>query len=114
MTRVLVAIDPRMYREVIAHFFRGHRPRVEVWTSDPEELGGEARRLSPQLVVCHRVSSAVRSSAVSWVELEVRPGAASLDASVKVDSRPTSKVEQAEMADVLAALDETEEMIRQA
>lgn len=49
----------------------------------------------------------MRPSAVPWVELEVRPGAASLDASVKVDSQTTSKVEQAEMADVLAALDET-------
>nr|MDP9484667.1 hypothetical protein [Actinomycetota bacterium] len=46
--------------------------------------------------------------ALSWVELEVRPGPGGLHASFKVAGRPPSRVEQAEIADVLAALDETE------
>ncbi|MDP9454199.1 MAG: hypothetical protein M3Q60_00080 [Actinomycetota bacterium] len=42
------------------------------------------------------------------MELEVRPGPGGLHASFKVAGRPPSRVEQAEIADVLAALDETE------
>lgn len=42
------------------------------------------------------------------MELEVRLGPGSLDANVKVDNRLLSRVEQAEIDDVLAALDETD------
>ena len=114
MTGVLVAIDPRMYREVVAHAVREQRPRTDVLTAEPKDLDREARRLSPDLIVCNRATDAVREVALSWVELEVRPGPGSLDANVKVDSWPTSKVEQAEIADVVAALDETERMLRRA
>ena len=108
MTSVLVAIDPLMYREAIAHAVRKRRPHAEVRTAEPENLDGEARRLAPDLIVCNRTTAAVREFAHSWVELEVRPGSGSLDASVKVDSYPTTKVEQAEIDHVVAALDETE------
>ena len=37
-----------------------------------------------------------------------------LDANIKVDHRPLSKVEQAEIGDVLAAVDETERTVRRA
>jgi len=46
------------------------------------------------------------------VELEVRLGAGSLDANIKVDDRPLSKVEQAEITDALDAIDETEREVR--
>ena len=108
MPRVLVAVDPLMYREVIAHAIRKHRPHAEVRTADPDDLDSEARRLVPHLVVCNHATRAVREAAVSWVELEVRPGPGRLDAKMKVDSMPLSRVEQAEIDDVLAALDETE------
>jgi CheY-like chemotaxis protein len=109
MLRVLVATDPRMYREVIAGAVRRHRPRAaEVLTAEPENLDSETRHLAPHLVVCNRAMRAVREVAVTWVELEVRLGPGSLDANVKVDNRPLTRVEQAEIDDVLAALDETE------
>jgi len=115
MTRVLVAVDPLMYREVIAHAVREHRPRSEVLTADPGRLDSEmSRGLAPHLVVCNRATRAVREVAHSWVELEVRPGPVGLDANIKVDDRPLSRVEQAEIGDVLAAVDETERMLRRA
>ncbi len=101
-----------MYREVIAHVVRGRRPRVEVRTAEPEDVDAETVRFSPDLVVCHRATAAVRTSACSWVELEVRLGAGSLDANIKVDHRPLSNVEQAEIVDILAAIDETDREIR--
>jgi hypothetical protein len=105
MTRVLVAVDTLMYREVIAHAVREHRPRAEVLTADPGLLDSEetTRGLAPHLVVCNRATRAVREVAVSWVELEVRPGPVGLDANIKVDGRPLSRVERAEIGDVLAA-----------
>ena len=102
-----------MYREVIAHVVRGHRPHVEVRTAEPEDLDVETVRFSPDLVVCHRATAEVRTSTCSWVELEIRLGAGSLDANIKVDRRTLSKVEQVEIADVLAAVDETEREARQ-
>ncbi len=114
MTRVLVAVDPLMYREVIAHAVRKHRPSAEVLTAEPDELDSDetTRGLAPHLVVCNRATGAVREVAVSWVELEVRPGPVGLDANIKVDSWPLSRVEQAEIGDVLAAVDETERTLR--
>ena len=116
MTRVLVAVDPLMYREVIAHAVRKHRPSVEVLTAEPDDVVNSetTRGLAPHLVVCNRATRAVREVAVSWVELEVRPGPVGLDANIKVDHRPLSKVEQAEIGDVLAAVDETERTVRRA
>jgi hypothetical protein len=102
-----------MYREVIAHVVRGRRPRVEVRTAEPEDVDAETVRFSPDLVVCHRATAEVRTSTCSCVELEVRLGAGSLDANIKVDDRPLPSVEQAEIADILAAIDETEREARQ-
>jgi hypothetical protein len=105
MNRVLVAVDTLMYREVIAHAVREHRPRAEVLTADPGLLDSDetTRCLAPHLVVCNRATRAVREVAVSWVELEVRLGPVGLDANMKVDGRPLSRMEQAEIGDVLAA-----------
>lgn len=114
MTVVLVAIDPLMYREVIVHAVRERRPHAEVHAGEPENLDREARRLTPDLIVCNHATVAVRESAKSWLELEVRLGPGSLDANIKVDSRPLSKVKWAEIDDVVAALDETEKALRRA
>ena len=115
MTRVLVAVDPLMYREVIAHAVRKHLPSAEVLTAEPDDLDPEMTRgLAPHLVVCNRATRAVREVAISWVELEVRLGPERLDANMKVDGRPLSRVEQAEIGDVLAAVDETERTLRRA
>jgi hypothetical protein len=115
IVRILISVRPRMYREVIAHAVREHRPSAdEVLTADPGLLDSETRGLAPHLVVCNRATGAVREVAISWVELEVRLGPERLDANMKVDGRPLSRVEQAEIGDVLAAVDETERMLRRA
>ena len=105
----------RFPREVIAHAVRKHRPRAEVLTAEPGNLDSETTRgLAPHLVVCNRATGAVREVAHSWVELEVRPGPVGVDAKIKMDDRPLSRVEQAEIGHVLAAVDETERTLRRA
>lgn len=89
MLRVLVAINPTMYREVLAHAVRKHHPHAQVRMTAPADLDGEAKRLAPHLIVCHSATGVVREVAKSWVKLEVRLDPEGLDANVKVDSRPT-------------------------
>lgn len=52
--RVLVANDPRAYREAISFALPKLRPLVEVFPAEPEELEREARRVLPHLILCSR------------------------------------------------------------
>ena len=67
---VLVANEPRAYRDVISGALRALRPGLDVATAEPEELDREfLLRLSPQLVVCSEVTQAIESFAPAWIEL---------------------------------------------
>jgi hypothetical protein len=49
--RILVAIEPLMYREVLAFYFRQQRPRcAEVVLASPQILLAEAERVRPHLI----------------------------------------------------------------
>ena len=69
--RILLANEPRSYREAFADALRGLRSHAEVVTVDPEALEEEALRLSPDLVVCSRTTPAIRAAAGSWMEVRV-------------------------------------------
>ncbi len=47
MTRVLIAIAPKMYRETVAFTLISRRSEVEVEAVSPKDLDREAARLSP-------------------------------------------------------------------
>lgn len=66
---VLVANEPRSYREVLATAFQGLRPHVDVLCVEPEDLDGEVVRLNPDLVFCSCLSEAVGSKSLAWVVL---------------------------------------------
>jgi hypothetical protein len=67
--RILVANEPRAYRDVIAAAFRELRPQHEVIPVEPDQLDGEVARLHPHLVVCSRLSEVVETSPLTWVML---------------------------------------------
>lgn len=67
--RVLMANEPRSFREVFTSVLRTLRPNIEVIEVDPEDLDPEVERLRPDLVVCSRISSAVEREAPSWILL---------------------------------------------
>ena len=67
--RVLMANEPRAYREVIAAAIRELRPGVEVITVEPDDLEGSIPRLAPDIVVCNRATGPVRDRVPVWVEL---------------------------------------------
>jgi hypothetical protein len=67
--RILVANEPRSYREAIAGALQGLRPDAEVLTVEPEELDGEIGRGPSGMVLCSRVTSVVVNGSLAWVEL---------------------------------------------
>ncbi len=66
--RVLLANEPRSYRQAIAHVLRALRPGLEVAETEPAALDRELRRGVPQLVICSRATPAVRGSVPAWIE----------------------------------------------
>ena len=102
--RILLANEPRSYREAMAGAFRVLRPGAEVFVVDPERLDAEVRRLGPQLVICSRTTPTVETRSVSWVELYPEHGCVSV---VSVGEE-CSTVVGIELADLLWIIDQTE------
>ncbi|QIN80396.1 hypothetical protein GBA65_19850 [Rubrobacter marinus] len=75
--RVLLANEPRAYRDVISGTLEALRPELEILTAEPGELDAEVLRLSPHFVLCSRVTPVVESRAPVWIELypDQAPGA---------------------------------------
>lgn len=103
--RVLVAIEPRMYREVLAFHLRRHRPRSEVVLASPETLRDEAEHVRPHLIVANDVPSSLKERGLFWVELRTVNG---LEATVRANGG-SNTIEDVSLQDLLAAMDKTEE-----
>lgn len=103
--RVLVAISPSMYREVIALAIRQHRPDLEVRIVPPERIEGEVRRFRPHLLVRNvtdGLDGALLAEVRCWVEVIYSD---SMDARISVDGR-VSEANNASLEDLLAVVDE--------
>ena len=115
--RVLIAIEPRMYAEVLAFSIGQHRPHAEVSLLRPsEEIEDAVQRLRPHLVVANSSSvpqAAKEDASFFWVEV-AGPlgggGAKALGAQISADGYSRS-VANLSTADVLAALDRAEELL---
>ncbi len=66
---MLVANEPRTYREVLVHALRNLRPQAEVRIVEPEDLDAGIRDFRPHLVVCSRGCTAVQDGVLTWVTL---------------------------------------------
>lgn len=110
MIRVLVAIAPTMYRQTVTLFLRSQRQHLEVESADHlADLERECALFEPHLLVCHDgVPEGARNRAFSLVEIHYSDG---LDALVKMNDKDPRRVEDIEIEDLLAVVDETEEMV---
>ncbi|QIN81280.1 hypothetical protein GBA63_00585 [Rubrobacter tropicus] len=99
--RVLLANEPRSYRQAIAGALQALRPDVEFEEIEPETLDAEVVRRGPQLVICSRATRAVQAAAPSWVELYADYGTIS---SVSIHLERTT-VEGMEISDLLQIVD---------
>jgi hypothetical protein len=91
--RILIALQPRMYAEVLAFLVGQNRPRAEVSLADPsEDLEEAARSVRPHLVVANRVPKALsEGSYFFWVEVDeprAGEGAKLLGARISADGTP--------------------------
>lgn len=67
--RVLVANEPRSYREVIASVLQEIRPSMHISCTEPDSLDTEVLRLEPHLVVCSQLTSIVETHPLGWILL---------------------------------------------
>jgi hypothetical protein len=106
---VLIAIEPRSYRQVIGRTIQALRPHVEVVVLDPDTLEAGVARLDPELVFANRPASS-SSGGPAWVEFrpyEQPPARVCL-------AGRTWELEEVELSDLLSILDEAEELSRTA
>ena len=110
MVRILVAVNPRMYREVIALSLHRNRPHAEVLLCPPEVLDRETGRFEPHLVVLDD-NDGTAPNMLSGVlyRVEILLGA-SMDARISVDGQ-AREVKDICTEDLLAVVDEAEKMI---
>jgi len=108
--RVLIAIAPSMYAEVLAFNIGQHRPDAEVSILGPSEgLEDAVLSVRPHLVVANRVPGTVREKTF-WVKLDeprAGEGLERLGADISADGYSRS-VNDLRTAHVLAALDRAE------
>ena len=108
--RILVALEKRMYREVIALSLHNYRLNAEVLLCPPEALDQEIGHFRPHLVMLDDNDGAAPdglSRVLSRVEILL---AASMDAMISVDGQ-TREVRDICTEDLLAVVDEAEKMI---
>ena len=106
--RILLANEPRSYRETIAAALQAIRPDDEVRTTEPEMIGHELENFSPQLVICSNLTPAIDNDALAWVELY--PGHESLSA-VSIGGK-RSVIDEIELPDLLSIVDRTETLTK--
>lgn len=105
-TLVLLANEPRAYRESIAHVFRQMRPNVEVITVQPEELDECVLSLAPEMVVFSEATGLVRERVPVWVELYPEYGPHSV---VGVGEERTT-IEEIQLSDLLDVVDRAQRL----
>jgi len=108
--RVLIAYEDshRAYDEALERAIRGLRPSVEVSLVQARELGGEVGSLDPHLVVSGKPNTVDPRGRAAWVTLSEEPEEPS---EVCVGGRRKG-MENPGMEELLAVLDETEELVR--
>ena len=104
--RVLMAIEPRSYREVIGEAIQGLRPHLEVTIIEPDALEPEMARLDPGLVICSRPNTATTNGRPAWIEF--RPYAQPA-ARIYLGGR-RFELEEVELEDLLSVIDEAERL----
>jgi hypothetical protein len=111
MVRVLVTVEPRMYRETIALAVQRNRPEAEVLLVPENVLNGQVGDFAPHVLVRtgadRVVPEGLLSSVVCRMEVLYTNGMA---ARVSVGDRSYT-IEDATMEDLLALVDKAEDLL---
>ena len=107
VVRILVAIEPQMYREVLAFHIRQERPRSDVVLASLETLEAEAEQTRPHLIVANEVPPVLKATVGSffWVEVHMNNP---LVATISTNGHSTT-IPDVSLQDLLAVVDKAEE-----
>lgn len=106
--RVLVANEPRSYRQAFTFAIRTLRSYFEVIEAEPEFLDREMLRFRPDVVVCDQVTSTVEAIARSWLEIRVEK-----EALVVRGSMLEFPLINVDLNDLLELIDQGDEQVEQ-
>jgi hypothetical protein len=67
--RIIIANEPRSYRDALAGVLEQARPRDSVMSVDPGQIEPALRQWPGALVVCSEVTTVVEQLAGAWVRL---------------------------------------------
>src|SRR5215204_4120532 len=104
VVRILVAIEPQMYREVLAFHIRQQRPQAEVVLASAQTMQAEAERTQPHMIVADEVSAELKEMVGVWMQVRKDDR---LDATIVDDGYFT--IDDVTLQDLLAAVDKAEE-----
>lgn len=108
--RILITVQPQMYREALAIALRRHRPDAEVVLGSPESLGGQVEPFSPHLLLRNdtdRAGIELQKGVLCWIEILYSD---SLDAKISIDGE-VWHIEDISMDDLMALVDKVEKLI---
>ena len=106
--KVLIAVQPRSYREAIGEALRGLRPHLMVAIVEPEDLFVEVGQFEPELVFADQPDTLQSAGGRSWVEFrpyEEPPAKITLGGSLR-------ELKEIDLPELLAVVDEAEELAR--
>jgi len=104
--RVLMANEPRAYREGIAAVIGQLRPGVEIEMVEPSALDTSIERFSPDMVICSKATATLKGWVRVWVELYPDNDASSV---ASIGGRRTEYAE-IQLPDLLSIVDKAGEM----
>jgi hypothetical protein len=108
--RVLIAVQPLMYREAIALAIHNRRPDIEVLVGPEASLDGEVERFAPHLFLRNDTDGADTerlAGALCWIEVLYSD---SLSARVSLDGE-VWEIEDICMDDLISLIKRTERLI---
>jgi hypothetical protein len=111
MVRVLVTVEPRMYREAIAVGLQRLRPDTEAMLVPEESLDGQVDGFRPQVLVRNDSDGAIPEGLLGSVVCRVEVlYTDSMDTRISMDGRSYT-IEDASLEDLLSLLDEAEKLV---
>ena len=106
--RVLVANEPRAYRETLAAAFQRLRPQIEIRTIETPELDAAVLELVPRVVVCSQLTPTVERAVPAWVLLYPE---GQRTAVLSIANVPTT-VDEIGLAALLSLIDEAHRLVQ--
>ena len=108
--RVLITVQPLMYREAIALAIHNRHPNIEVLLGPEDSLDGEVERFAPHLLVRNdtdRADMERKTGALCWIEVLYSD---SLNARGSIDGE-VWEIEDICMDDLISLIERTERLI---